>query len=431
MMHLLFLSEVAMIAAVMKPLWLALTLALVLVAATPAPVQAALELTRMYQAQIAVNDQSVAQRNQALREALTYTLLKVSGDEQVLSHDLVQSALQNVSKFVVQYGYRQAPAVTQPKSNSSNLSNDDTSPAPVQELQLWVQFDQPQIDRLLQEAGSGVWSNLRPELLIWTVYEDLNLRRRLLGSGDNHEASEFMQQLVTHANARGLPIKLPLLDLNDSMSLSVLDVWARFEDTLAFASSRYSPDGVITARVYQAEPTPSDAAIEGAAESAPQWVLDWVLQLGELRWRGEVSSSEQVQLAQLFISDVTAQLAQRYRISSHAGSTQQWQLQVQNVTSLTQAIAAEQFLLALPSVANVQIEAYGEHTAQFNLLLQTNPGQILQAIDLSKQMRPVSVPGHETEPAQPNYRERFLAPQTPEQPPKTPPMPVYRWVGSE
>lgn len=60
------------------------------------PASAAVEIHQLYQAQVAVENQATDERNQALRQALAQTLLKVSGDDAVLEHEQVQSALRNV-----------------------------------------------------------------------------------------------------------------------------------------------------------------------------------------------------------------------------------------------------------------------------------------------------------------------------------------------
>lgn len=331
--------------------------------------EAAVELRQMYQARVPVASQSSADRDVALQQALQRTFIRVSGDESLLAHDDVQFALKNVRNFVQQYGYQQI---------------DD-------ELVLWVQFDQPQVDRTIQQAGSGIWSNLRPELLFWIVLEDEQLQRSIIGTST---AEPLVEQLREQAQIRGIPVKLPLLDLNDSMTLSVIDLWARFEDRIDFASSRYDADGVVVARIYQ-----SDAAIEQQA-----WTLDWTLKLADMRWRGEVTADDRTELGGQLISDISKQLSQRYRISSNVAAAGLWRVSIVNVKSLMDVLNAEQQLAAVPSVSRVQLAEYGEHRATFELYIQTEAEQILRALDLTKQFEAVN----------PQQRDSFETP-------------VYRW----
>lgn len=335
---------------------------------------AAVELTQLYQQRIAVNTQSTNERTDALQAALEGTLLKVSGDTQALDHEAVRTAMRNVRDYVVQYGYQQD-----------------------EQLMLWVQFDAEKINRLLQQSGSGVWSNLRPLILVWLVSENEQLQRELIGSSDE---SVLTQQLRNAAQERGLPIRLPLLDLNDTMSVEVVDVWARFDDRIQFASARYLPDGIVVARLYQADPSLQQG----------RWQADWSLDLGELKWRGEVFSDDRDEIGELIIDALTQELAQRYRIDSSIEETNRWRLAVEGVDSLEKAIRVEQLLLSLPAVQSVQLMGYKQHRGEFELLLQAAPARIMQAIDLSKSLRPVD------QNAQSGAMDTTVS------------MPVYRWI---
>lgn len=317
---------------------------------------AAVEVQQLYQAQVPVESQAVGERNQALQTALEQTLLKVSGDGQLLAHENVRFALQNVRNYVVQFGYRQV----------------------AENLVLWVQFDQAQIDQVIHDAGSGIWSSRRPELLFWLVAEDEQLRRQILGRGDHEPLVEALRET---AQQRGLPIKLPLLDLNDSMSISVIDLWARFDDRIQFASSRYDTDGVVVARIYQTDPSSYEQP----------WMLDWTLQLGSgLRWRGEVLADSPEELGQLLVGEVTQRLSQRFRIDSQVDMAGTWRLQVLNLTSVTEVIQVEQLLQQLPSVHRVQLVEFGQQQGGFELFIQTDPAQIIQALDLSQSLTPMN-----------------------------------------
>jgi hypothetical protein len=320
----------------------------------PSVSHAAVELKGLYQFRVQVNSQAPGERQQALQEALEATLLKLTGDSQLDGHPVVNQALRNVRDYVVQYGYQQ----------------DD-------QLWLWAQFDQSQVDRLIQEAGSGIWSNLRPKLLVWLVGENDDLQRQLFAADSE---AIVVQQLKNAAQRRGLPIQLPLLDLNDSMTVSVIDVWARFMDTISFASTRYSPDGTVVARFYRTDPSM-------ITEQQPEaWSGDWTLHIGELRWSGSVRAMDRSEIGALIIADVTDQLAARYRIGSQTDTLQDWTVTIENLHKLEHTIAAEQLLAAMPAVLNVQLVSYNGRAAQYVLRLQTDPARIRQAMDLSPQL---------------------------------------------
>jgi hypothetical protein len=59
-------------------------------------------------------------------------------------------------------------------------------------------------------------------------------------------------ELFAVADERGLPIALPLLDLEDLNAVSFTDVWGGFEDRVAAASARYRADAILVGRVLPA-----------------------------------------------------------------------------------------------------------------------------------------------------------------------------------
>jgi hypothetical protein len=56
-------------------------------------------------------------------------------------------------------------------------------------------------------------------------------------------------ELAAVADERGLPIALPLLDLEDLGAVTFADVWGGFEDRVGLASQRYRADAVLIGRV--------------------------------------------------------------------------------------------------------------------------------------------------------------------------------------
>ncbi|WP_157981058.1 DUF2066 domain-containing protein [Pseudidiomarina insulisalsae] len=347
-----------------------------LVTGAVSPGHAAVELKELYQYRVQVNSQLASERTEALQEALRATLLKLTGDTDMLDHPAVADAMRNVRDYLVQYGYQQD-----------------------EQLWLWAQFDQPQIDRLIQRADSGIWSNLRPQLLVWLVAEDEDLQRQVFAADSE---AIIVQQMRNAAARRGLPIQLPLLDLNDTITVSVIDIWARFMDTISFASTRYSPDGIIVARIYQTDPSMVTAT------QPERWSGDWTLNLGELRWSGQVRAMDRSELGAEVIREVTEQLAERYRIGGQTETINQWTVTVENLTSLEATIAAEQLLAQLPAVLKVQLVGYGNATGRFDLTLQTDPARIRQAMDLSKQLQAVSA-AEDTQPDASSAVFRWIA----------------------
>jgi hypothetical protein len=61
--------------------------------------------------------------------------------------------------------------------------------------------------------------------------------------------SAIRTELTAVADERGLPIALPLLDLEDLDAVTFLDVWAGDEERIGSAATRYRADAVLIGRV--------------------------------------------------------------------------------------------------------------------------------------------------------------------------------------
>src|SRR5258706_5789879 len=57
------------------------------------------------------------------------------------------------------------------------------------------------------------------------------------------------KELLAVADERGLPVTLPLLDVQDLRAVTFADVWGGFEDRVAAASVRYRADALLIGRV--------------------------------------------------------------------------------------------------------------------------------------------------------------------------------------
>jgi len=99
---------------------------------------------------------------------------------------------------------------------------------------------------LAQAAGLPIWGRERPGLLVWVAVERGG-SRALIGANDPSALGATIRQAGAR---RGVPIELPLLDLEDRGRLRVTDVWGGFDDRVRAASQRYRPDLLLVGRVF-------------------------------------------------------------------------------------------------------------------------------------------------------------------------------------
>lgn len=193
----------------------------------------------LYEASVPVTSQSVQERQMALQTALTEILVRVSGRQEVASGlplPQIETALMHPEHYTQQFRYQK---VTQPA--------DVEGGKPQTGQALLVTFDHTAIDDLLRRSGLPIWGHTRPVTLVWLAIDDRG-QRFLVSNNDTHIAHQL---LLSKAKRRGIPLRLPLMDLTDRAMVRTSDVWGNFEENIIKASSRYQPDGILVGQVYQ------------------------------------------------------------------------------------------------------------------------------------------------------------------------------------
>ncbi|MGL5236507.1 MAG: DUF2066 domain-containing protein [Plesiomonas shigelloides] len=194
---------------------------------------------------------SGAQLTDAQRsEALDDMLIRYSGLRELPASPALQSAQQQAGRYIVQ---------TQTRNENGEKTAD-------------VSFDPAAVQHLAQTLGLPVWNHDRPAIMLWLVDNRGNNsagdRRIML----DQEYSAAREQLRQVAMERGIPLLLPLGDLEDNMAVSASDVYGNFINPIAAASLRYQPDAVLVASLNNDSLTWHlyDAAPDKLQTSLPQ-----------------------------------------------------------------------------------------------------------------------------------------------------------------
>jgi hypothetical protein len=208
----------------------AVLLALSVVAATEAR---AATFPNLYRVTVTPDPAVADRRAEAIRLALSRLLIRVTGDRNAGLDPELASLLGDPARYLNSYGLDlQGQAV--------------------------VGFNASLVDQALTALDRPVWGPERPLTLVWIAVDDgLGGRAMLpaneLGTEQSAELTELLAavraELLAVADERGLPLALPLLDLEDLTAVSFADVWGGFDDRIALASVRYRPDSILVGRV--------------------------------------------------------------------------------------------------------------------------------------------------------------------------------------
>lgn len=184
----------------------------------------AFEKEKLYQAQQVVVDQTRTTRNKAISEMFGQVLVKVSGQSKITDHPAIKTQLKSALSFATEFGF------------------DDSD----QGTKLSVTFNESLVDTLLKDNGFTLWDAKRPSVMLWMVYEDEQGARHILKEQSD---APLVITAKKAAARRGLPLLLPIWDLDDQLTVSVGDIWGQFEDKLSTANARYMSDYMILAKV--------------------------------------------------------------------------------------------------------------------------------------------------------------------------------------
>ncbi|KTA77406.1 DUF2066 domain-containing protein [Aeromonas salmonicida] len=307
----------------------------------------AAQVTDLYQGKAPTSGDMVAAQSQALGDVL----VKVTGKRDILTQPDVVKALAAPGEYVQHYGYQDV--------------------GPVKFLK--ADFNVAKVNALISQSKFSLLGPARPQMALWLVINEGE--RRIL---PDQSSDGWASALRTQSQAMGLPVSIPLMDLDDNMAVNATDVWGRFAAPILQASQRYGAEMVVLGKL-----TP-----EG-----DKWSIDWGLygpkaggELAELT-RGS-SSGTQAEVAQHFADELAAWLVQNYgaRISGVASSQT---LVVEGLSGIDGMITVQKMLQGMASVTKVTIGKLEGDKVTFDLSLQGDKAELIRGLQLESRLRQI------------------------------------------
>ncbi|MFZ3404734.1 DUF2066 domain-containing protein [Aeromonas salmonicida] len=307
----------------------------------------AAQVTDLYQGKAPTSGDMVAAQSQALGDVL----VKVTGKRDILTQPDVVKALAAPGDYVQHYGYQDV--------------------GPVKFLK--ADFNVAKVNVLISQSKFALLGPARPQMALWLVINEGE--RRIL---PDQSSDGWASALRTQSQAMGLPVSIPLMDLDDNMAVNATDVWGRFAAPILQASQRYGAEMVVLGKL-----TP-----EGE-----KWSIDWGLygpkaggELAELT-RGS-SSGTQAEVAQHFADELAAWLVQNYgaRISGVASSQT---LVVEGLSGIDGMITVQKMLQGMASVTKVTIGKLEGDKVTFDLSLQGDKAELIRGLQLESRLRQI------------------------------------------
>lgn len=299
----------------------------------------------LYEATRISDAQSAEQRDIEAMEGLKQVFLKVTGNPAILTRPAIQKALADPKRYVAQY------------SSSAD--------------QIHFKYNPQEIDYLLKSEGIKIWGQQRPLMVLW-VAAQTPAGRVLLGSESDPALSQALNKI---AKEKGVPLLLPLLDLQDVAAVTTTDIWGGFSDSVKKASERYSSDTILMGHVQMINDTPAE------------WMGEWQLISGEATWQWTAKGESIHDVIEKSVVMSLPYLAERYGIEGNETS-KPITLRIEGIQSLQDYAAAEAYLRDLSVVKQVEPLQIGPAGAVFKVIPYGQEGlqALKQAITLDPQL---------------------------------------------
>ncbi len=303
----------------------------------------------LFSAETRVEDEGSETRNAALSDLLAKVLVRVSGNPAVGGLPGTRQVLAAAPSLVQQYRYRTADEAGQVVRY------------------LWARFDQTAVERMMREHELPVWVQ-RPGVLVWVATER-DAQRELLNFDNLPEARAAM---LDRARQRGMPLQLPLMDLQDQSQLTPADVWSDYRAAIAQASARYPHDLVLAGRLR--------------ARGDGKWSGEWSL-IGDGSAQSFQASPQVLAAALAFAVDQTQNLlAARYAPMPGAGGVRGMRVSFSGVGDLEAYGRLLALLEGLEPVEGLALRHVdGEHCL-FEFRSRGGEQELLRALDGEAQL---------------------------------------------
>ncbi len=309
------------------------------------------EIGLLDEADIVVTSRARSERQAALKTALSAVFVKNSGLPSVLEHPLVKAQINKPEVLLTQYGY-------------SEVDN---------ELILKANFDHKRIISTLRQAELPVWGRQRPLTLLWLSIEDEGERNIL------SDASELdtRSQIDLDSSNKGIPVILPIMDLDDVMKISVSDVRGMFTDVVAEASTRYRADyfavadmdkvgGFVRFQVSLFDKSNKGGLMQPLIHQQAE-VLDYQ------------QATDQIlsTLAEYFVS--------QYAFAD-SGNSAETLLSLSGVQSMAQLVEIEAYLNQLSAIKTVSLSQFKANTVTYKLELFGDTDDLQKLLNINKRL---------------------------------------------
>lgn len=291
----------------------------------------------MYQAQVPVTATSITQRRAAFTRGLATILVRVSGNSTITQTKAVKALLANAQDIVDAYRFVRTKPPAEPGIH------------PASHLTMHIQYDPVAVRNVLSKGHKKAWTSQRPVTLVWLTIQTVQ-GRTILG---NDSRSQVAQYLRKTAKRRGIPLILPLLDIQDQSRITVSQVWHPDFKQLKAASKRYGAKAVLVGNV--------------TVDKQDQWHANWLSWMNSEQHNWQTHADSLQAVLAMGVNEVADQLAQQFAHRVEAQPVHWLKLVVQDIDSMGAFSKVRAYLQENKVVDLLETQRIGDDEVVFRL----------------------------------------------------------------
>ncbi|GAA6133453.1 hypothetical protein NBRC116188_02420 [Oceaniserpentilla sp. 4NH20-0058] len=314
----------------------------------------------LYDSKVPVPNQQVQSRQQGAKVGLLEVLQKVSGFSIPADNEAIKRALGIADQYLYQFSYE---AVEKDEW-------DETIPPGSSWLNM--RFEGQAIQRIVQQADLPLWGGNRPTVLLWAMIDE-NARRVIIDG----EQSLISDAIAAASYKRGVPLVLPLYDLEDSIRLPQESLWGLFAEPIKEASTRYEADSVAAVRLYK--------------NADDRWVGQWRFYFREREYRYEFESDSVKEQMLLGVSASAEVLANAYAIRPSLAQSDLIAVKILGIADLNRYASVLKYLEKLSVTKDVVVNSVQGDTLALSVTLNGTIAQFNQVLKLDKKLNQIEV----------------------------------------
>ncbi len=288
----------------------------------------AAEVNNLYQATAPVTTQQQKERDVLAPELLKQVIIKLVGNEKLVNKANLAPVLANSRQLVERYEYIrnniEAADLTQPDQLSLRLS-----------------FDKNAVNEAINKLNLPRWGRVRPDVLVWLA-TDINGQQTLQGLENISQA--VFTPLQQAADERGLPILMPLMDLEDQTALRFSDVWTGDDEAIREASQRYGADVILIIKMTIDNDSAQIVWQAGTGDNRQRWTSE-----------GFVNASIKKGL-DVLVDSLSTEYAQ---YSQPAETSKTFSLQIDEINDYADFSRVMTYLNQIESIENIRVNNLG------------------------------------------------------------------------